>query len=129
MQKLLFAGVLACLLAFAALGYARYLRWSETRNLATSRAAGDTIVLALRAYHADHKCYPQALQNLVPDYLATIPKSGFGTEYCYEKVEKQDDFVVTFFFSEDGPGWIFPSKRAIFASAGGAPWRIEEEHL
>lgn len=130
MQKFFLTGVLACLAACVILGLSWNSRRVESQKLTETMKVGDTIVAGLRAYHSENHRYPANLSELVPAYLNAIPKSGFGTEYCYEKLKTQDDFSIVVYFSTDpSPGWFFPSKRAIFASAGGEPWRIVEERL
>ena len=51
------------------------------------RAEGIRLLLALRAFEADHGCLPQTLAQLVPDSIEGIPLDPFdGQElrYCLE---------------------------------------------
>ena len=38
------------------------------------------IAMALRAYHADHRAYPAQLEDLVPDYLESVPEDAISGE-------------------------------------------------
>jgi hypothetical protein len=52
-----------------------------------ARRAGE-LLLALHAYRADHRNWPHALAELVPEYLETLPEDSFSDQpFCYELVE------------------------------------------
>lgn len=47
-------------------------------DLGQARANGETIIAALKSYHAQNGNYPDKLEQLVPAYLAAIPKARFS---------------------------------------------------
>lgn len=48
------------------------------RNLRISYENAHTVIEALAQYHEDHKQYPASLDELVPDYLETLPLPQMG---------------------------------------------------
>lgn len=40
--------------------------------------AGDRIVQALNEVHRDYEVYPQALEQIVPAYIESVPEPGWG---------------------------------------------------
>ena len=59
---------------------------------------GNTVILALYAYHSDHQEYPPSLDNLVPEYLDTHPFPDAETRSrppYYQRIE--EGFLLTLF--------------------------------
>ncbi len=55
-------------------------------------------MLALELYRHDHDNYPQQLENLVPQYLASVPRDPFGesfdTHLKYRPVDDGQDYLL-----------------------------------
>lgn len=58
------------------------------------------IITALEEYRKANKEYPDSLDELVPDYLASVPASVHGEPIIYTK----QDEAYTLSFSYSGPG-------------------------
>ncbi len=65
--------------------------YRDTAQMHQTQMEGIILLLALRLYHIDHGSYPDRLNELLPEYLDSIPTDPFtGNPFHYENVG--DDF-------------------------------------
>lgn len=76
-----------------------------------------TVMLALRAYKAEHGSYPNRLDALAPHYLAHVPDDPFAlsTPLRYRRLGK------TFLLYSVGPDGKDDGGKPIFDAAKGGP--------
>jgi hypothetical protein len=86
LDTLLLCGIATVLIGVACIIAVKFLPLSVTANWTSARKKesiqiGDAIVSALKAYYADHHRYPDALDNLAPQYMSSVPQptAGDGT--------------------------------------------------
>ncbi len=60
----------------------------------------EPIIAALERYKADHGIYPEKIDELVPDYLSTLPVSTDEVDFFYSKTGES----YSFSFHYIGPG-------------------------
>lgn len=61
---------------------------SNRKKLEETRQAGNQIVRALEAYHAEQGKYPPSLEDLTPKFLKEIPRPRWGLrQWIYEPSE------------------------------------------
>jgi len=75
----------------------RILQWQKQQSIKT----GQEIDAALEGYKEKHSEYPVALNDLVPNYLTTIPKSNmgwFGKPFLYSKSSMDSSYTMSFAF-------------------------------
>ncbi|MBV6394300.1 MAG: hypothetical protein KPEEDBHJ_03554 [Anaerolineales bacterium] len=63
-------------------------------------AASAPVIAALEAYKADHGSYPEKLDQLVPDYLPSVPVKTDELDFSYSS----DGATYSFSFHYIGPG-------------------------
>lgn len=69
------------------------------QQIASTKSRVATINDALEKYFADHKKYPDRLDEIVPKYIAEVPKTDMGiikTDYKYIKYGGDDDYWLGF---------------------------------
>lgn len=62
--------------------------------------AAKPLIFALNNYHSDHLAYPDALTDLIPDYISVVPIPSDDEKFLYET--KDEQFSLTFRYF--GPG-------------------------
>lgn len=68
-------------------------------DLANTRDKADTVIAALKAYHAKTGHYPDKLEQLVPEYLPAIPKARFSltmNEFRYFVSQGKDSHNLSY---------------------------------
>lgn len=102
----LFVSICFLPLAFGGINLGAKARHSAFHNLAERSTP---LVAAITRYVGDHGSPPQALNELVPDYLNEIPKTGIMAypEYTYEVGEGAERY--------EGNPWIL----SVFTPSGG----------
>ena len=60
----------------------------------------EPVIAALEQYKADHGTYPKTLEELVPDYLSTVPVSTDGVDFSYSSTGES----CSLSFHYTGPG-------------------------
>ncbi len=93
------------------------LRWGNDVRMAAFRQLGvrsQPIILAIREFEQQHKRPPKTLEELVPRYLPTTPKTGMAAypEYEYVEGERARDY-------DENPWALF-----VPCSSGGMNWDI-----
>lgn len=70
-------------------------RVSVNAEIAALRRDATLTILALEQYHKKHHNYPQTLNQLIPDYLTTIPIDRFdGNPLRYKLTKDNNNFVL-----------------------------------
>ncbi len=93
------AGVLAmaaaCMLVLIVISPTYYRGWASG-DVTACRLNQETVAQVLEIYHQDHGAYPQTLEQLLPEYLKSIPPCPSAGEVTY--IEKSrlsaDSFVI-----------------------------------
>lgn len=67
-----------------------------------------TIQAALSKYYAEKKSYPNSLQQLVPQYLASLPKDPLSPKYSYRYVKTPSGYKLTAYLETSD----YPDDRA-----------------
>lgn len=85
-----------------------------------SKATGDAVCAALDAWRHRHGRYPETLQELVPECLATVPTTAIGLwstiPFRYQRDASGDDDSLAF----DSPAWIVCERGRR------RPWRCDD---
>jgi hypothetical protein len=103
------AGIL-CLLAARVLFGER--NWGSSR-IAESKRRGESIAKAVRAFKADHGDFPEALGDLLPRYMSSVPAPVAGSEkWVYRVYKDEGTFMLQFGVpSSVDPTFLYPSCK------------------
>jgi hypothetical protein len=78
---------------------------------AENKARGTIIINALYKYQQDHDNFPSTLNDLVPDYLDSVPKTNGGDRFFYN-TNSIDGFLLGFSVKPKfGCGYTDQSKK------------------
>jgi hypothetical protein len=132
--KLLFC-VISFVVVMVAVGVGEAIRDGAFEKMA---ARGRPLVAALKQYELKHGSPPVALEDLVPDYLPSIPGTGVGAYPRYELITKGartkysgNAWILTVDVSTDDlvhdavdyyPNANYPSPRAVAVSRRIGDW-------
>ncbi len=92
--------VLAALLG-GAWAYYKPLPPGKGPNAAAGMRAGDVIVGTLETYRSARGVYPLSLEDLVPEYLGSMPRLSNGSSFDYERLGAT--FKLTFNYTTPLP--------------------------
>ena len=81
-----------CILFLVPISKGGWLYFSKA-ELTEYAESGNQIILALRSYHEKEGCYPEQLEELIPDYLKKLPLAG----------KKYEEPFLYFRISDDSP--------------------------
>lgn len=103
MQKSRFKKYLFFLFALAALTACKFFTAEPPgvgEKAEIGYAALDPIIKALEQFHADTSIYPETLEELVPDYISSIPAEVNSESILYTKTD--ESYSLAFHYT--GPG-------------------------
>lgn len=73
---------------------------------------GETVIAAIEKYHDDKGSYPGNLQNLVPEYLAEIPKPRIAPGIFYYQGAPDDPHLMFTSYAPFGRlSWSFKDRK------------------
>jgi hypothetical protein len=86
-------------------------RWTPA-NIDQSKAAADTIINAIRAFHMDRGAFPATLEDLVPNYLMAIVPPSAGNPRWQYRVERDGRGFILLLGANKGnyPNRYYSSK-------------------
>jgi len=94
---LIMAAILVVLAALVAYNYFAL----DGPTMAQGSNAGKTIITALEKYKTDRSAYPDALNALVPAYLASLPAAAPRYPFNYEVCPGANDYRLSFKLGQD----------------------------
>jgi len=65
------------------------------KEVSIGESNGSNIVSAIENYFIDHNKYPESVNELVPEYVKSIPKTFSGADFSYY-LSETDIYVVSF---------------------------------
>jgi hypothetical protein len=86
---------------------------------AANKRSGQTVVVALGAYMADHAAYAATLAELAPKYLVSIPALRGSASWSYQPKDGGANFDLAFVgkgstwtgnYSSRGRAWVIDDK-------------------
>lgn len=79
--------------------------WAWERRSIYTKELGNSIIGNLKAYHKLYSKYPVSLDDLVPEFMNSIPQPTLGTrKWKYEPYPDDDSFMLQF---EAGGGYPY----------------------
>ena len=77
----------------------------DAASLQVGRARASDLLAALEQYRHDTESYPSALDQLVPDYLPSIPRPAWRYEYSYQACSQGTGYILYFRGRGDNDKW------------------------
>ncbi|WP_092051418.1 hypothetical protein [Planctomicrobium piriforme] len=115
------AGIAAVFLLLADGRCAEFFSVDHPNAIKTQRL-GDHIIGALNRYREERNDFPKSLEELVPDYLETIPPPLYGErKWVYHRIETPGEppqFELTF-----GPPNLYP---CVFYESKHRTWTVDD---